>query len=80
MSLAAQAAHDGIDHLVVGKPMEFWRQNMPKGGGSKTSIHSLRRLHRFLLKEVWIRVSFIRVISWIRFLRSLRRSTKSHEQ
>jgi hypothetical protein len=63
MSLAAQAAHDGIDHLVVGKPMEFWRQNMPKGGGSKTSIHRLRRLHRFLLKEVWIRVSFVRVIS-----------------
>jgi lysine/ornithine N-monooxygenase len=31
MSLAAQALHDGIDHLVVGKPMEFWRQNMPKG-------------------------------------------------
>ena len=31
MSLAAQAAHDGIDHLVVGKPMEFWRRNMPKG-------------------------------------------------
>ena len=31
MALAAQAAHEGIDHLVVGKPMEFWRQNMPKG-------------------------------------------------
>jgi len=31
MSLAAQAAHDCIDHLVVGKPMEFWRRNMPKG-------------------------------------------------
>ena len=31
MALATQAAHDGIDHLVVGKPMEFWRQSMPKG-------------------------------------------------
>ena len=28
LSLAAQAAHDGIEHLVVGKPMEFWRRNM----------------------------------------------------
>jgi cation diffusion facilitator CzcD-associated flavoprotein CzcO len=31
LALAAQAAHDGINHLIVGKPMEFWRQNMPKG-------------------------------------------------
>lgn len=31
LSIAAQATHDGIDHLIVGKPMEFWRQNMPKG-------------------------------------------------
>jgi len=31
LSLAAQAAHDGIEHLVVGKPMEFWRRNMPEG-------------------------------------------------
>lgn len=31
LAVAAQAAHDGIEHLIVGKPMEFWRQNMPKG-------------------------------------------------
>lgn len=31
LAIAAQAAHLGIDHLVVGKPMEFWRKNMPAG-------------------------------------------------
>ena len=31
LALAAQAAQDGIEHVVVGKPMEFWRENMPKG-------------------------------------------------
>src|SRR6185369_5328844 len=31
LALAAQAAHDGIEHLIIGKPMEFWRENMPKG-------------------------------------------------
>lgn len=31
LAIAAQAEHAGIDHLIVGKPMEFWRQNMPKG-------------------------------------------------
>jgi FAD-dependent urate hydroxylase len=31
LAIAAQAAHAGIEHLVVGKPMEFWRKNMPKG-------------------------------------------------
>ncbi|HET6977962.1 MAG TPA: NAD(P)-binding domain-containing protein [Pyrinomonadaceae bacterium] len=31
LALAAQAQHDHIDHLIVGKPMEFWRANMPKG-------------------------------------------------
>lgn len=31
LALAAQAAHLGIDFLVVGKPMEFWRRNMPAG-------------------------------------------------
>ena len=31
LALAAQAAHDRIEHLVVGKPMEFWRRNMPEG-------------------------------------------------
>jgi len=31
LALAAQASHDLIEHLLVGKSMEFWRQNMPKG-------------------------------------------------
>jgi len=31
LAIAAQASHLGIEHLAVGKPMEFWRQNMPKG-------------------------------------------------
>lgn len=31
LAIAAQAAHLGIDHLIVGKPMEFWRRNMPQG-------------------------------------------------
>jgi FAD-dependent urate hydroxylase len=31
LAIAAQATHTGIDHLVVGKPMEFWRRHMPPG-------------------------------------------------
>jgi cation diffusion facilitator CzcD-associated flavoprotein CzcO len=31
LAVSAQAASDRIDHVIVGKPMEFWRQNMPKG-------------------------------------------------
>src|SRR5688572_5998437 len=31
LAIAAQAAHLGIDHFVVGKPMDFWRKNMPPG-------------------------------------------------
>jgi cation diffusion facilitator CzcD-associated flavoprotein CzcO len=31
LAVAAQAAHDQIAHEIVGKPMEFWRKNMPKG-------------------------------------------------
>ena len=31
LALAAQAQRDQIEHLIVGKPMEFWRSNMPKG-------------------------------------------------
>ena len=31
LAIAAQAQHDHIEHLIVGKPMEFWRSNMPKG-------------------------------------------------
>lgn len=31
LAIAAQASHLGIDHLVIGRPMEFWRRNMPQG-------------------------------------------------
>jgi len=31
LAVAAQAAHDHIEHVIVGKPMEFWLKNMPKG-------------------------------------------------
>lgn len=31
LAVAAQAAHDRINHLIAGRPMEFWRRNMPKG-------------------------------------------------
>ncbi len=31
LALAAQASHLGVEHLVTGKPMEFWRRNMPRG-------------------------------------------------
>lgn len=31
LALAAQAAHDRVEHVIVGRPMEFWRKNMPKG-------------------------------------------------
>lgn len=31
LAVAAQASHLGIEHLVVGRPMEFWRKNMPGG-------------------------------------------------
>lgn len=31
LALAAQASHDGIEHVIVGKPMEFWKRNMPQG-------------------------------------------------
>jgi len=31
LAVAAQAAHDHIEHVIIGKPMGFWRENMPKG-------------------------------------------------
>jgi len=31
LAIAARAAHKRVEHLVVGKPMEFWRGNMPQG-------------------------------------------------
>ena len=31
LSMAAQAQQSGIDYLIVGKPMDFWRSHMPAG-------------------------------------------------
>ena len=31
LALAAYAGHLGIDHMVAGKPMAFWRDHMPDG-------------------------------------------------
>lgn len=31
LSLAAYAKHLGIDFLIAGRPMEFWKKNMPDG-------------------------------------------------
>lgn len=31
LAMAAQAQADGVDYRVVGKPMDFWRKNMPTG-------------------------------------------------
>ncbi|MBP7963298.1 MAG: NAD(P)-binding domain-containing protein [Caldilineaceae bacterium] len=31
LSLAAQAQIQGVDYTILGKPMEFWRANMPEG-------------------------------------------------
>ncbi|MFQ6027411.1 MAG: dimethylaniline monooxygenase, partial [Dehalococcoidia bacterium] len=30
LALAAYARHLGIDYLVVGKPMDFWKSHMPQ--------------------------------------------------
>lgn len=30
LAMAAYSQYLGLDHLIVGKPMEFWRANMPK--------------------------------------------------
>jgi FAD-dependent urate hydroxylase len=31
LAMAAYAGHLGIEHLTVGRPMGFWKENMPKG-------------------------------------------------
>ena len=31
LAMAAYAQHQGIEHLVVGKPMDFWHAHMPRG-------------------------------------------------
>ena len=31
LALAAEAAHQGIEHVVVGRPMWFWKERMPAG-------------------------------------------------
>ena len=31
LAMSAYARHLGIDHVIVGKPMDFWKANMPEG-------------------------------------------------
>src|SRR6476646_7745112 len=31
LAMAAHAKHLGIDYIIAGKPMEFWKMNMPDG-------------------------------------------------
>ena len=31
LAIAAAAAHQGIEHTVIGRPMSFWRERMPVG-------------------------------------------------
>jgi cation diffusion facilitator CzcD-associated flavoprotein CzcO len=31
LAMAAYARHLGVDHVVVGMPMDFWKANTPKG-------------------------------------------------
>jgi cation diffusion facilitator CzcD-associated flavoprotein CzcO len=31
LSMAADAVHRSLNHRLIGKPMEFWKSNMPKG-------------------------------------------------
>ena len=31
LAISVHAKHLGIEHIIVGKPMEFWKRNMPKG-------------------------------------------------
>ena len=31
LAISALASDKGIEHAIVGRPMEFWRRNMPKG-------------------------------------------------
>jgi cation diffusion facilitator CzcD-associated flavoprotein CzcO len=31
LAVAARASYLGIDHVIAGRPMEFWRRNMPAG-------------------------------------------------
>ena len=31
LALSVLAQHDGIEHLVVGRPMESWKRHMPRG-------------------------------------------------
>ena len=45
-AMAAYARHLGVDHMVVGKPMDFWKVNMPEGmylrTGSDVQLDPLR--------------------------------------
>jgi cation diffusion facilitator CzcD-associated flavoprotein CzcO len=39
LAMSAHAKHLGIDHIVVGKTMEFWKENMPEGMLLRSDCH-----------------------------------------
>ena len=54
LAIAAHAKRQGIDHIVVGKPMEFWKRHMPANMYLRSGIHwhldtsGLLTIERFL--------------------------------
>ncbi len=54
LAIAAHAKHLGIDHMVVGKPMEFWKRHMPANMYLRSGVHwhldasGLLTIERFL--------------------------------
>ena len=54
LAMAAYARHLGIDHVVVGNPMDFWQTNMPAGmylrTGSEVQLDPLQEhtIEKFL--------------------------------
>jgi FAD-dependent urate hydroxylase len=54
LAVAAYAQHLGIDHVVVGKPMDFWKVNMPAGmylrtgGDVQIDPLGIRTIEKFL--------------------------------
>jgi cation diffusion facilitator CzcD-associated flavoprotein CzcO len=47
LSLAAYLSALGVDHLVVGESMSFWKQQMPTGLLLRSGIDSAAIRHRF---------------------------------
>ena len=42
LSISAHLRWLGIDHRVVGRPMEMWREHMPAGMNLKSEPYSVR--------------------------------------